>query len=463
MQSYVNKRVSAMYDSFLEFINDQHLFQPTDRVLLAVSGGLDSVVMTDLMVRAGFAVGIAHVNFGLRGADSDADEAFVTQLAVGYNRPCHTIRFDTTSVARERGLSVQVAARQLRYDWFEAVAREHGYTWIATAHHQNDVLETLLLNLVRGTGLAGLRSIPIRQGRIVRPLWFASREEVRVYAQERGLPWREDVSNMSDKYARNRLRHQVVPVLEAINPHLITTFGRTVERLRAAESLLNETLAASWQACARESSGMWTIDLEWLRAQSEWAFRLSEWLKPFGFPYGQVQEVVRVVEAGQKGQVFRSATHGLWHDRAGLMVAPLSVEIPYDFPLPSGETGTLLLPDGRQVSWFYQESPDRFVPPNEPDASVGYLDADQLDQPLHIRSWRQGDRFRPLNMQGTKLVSDLLNDRKVSLPERARTAVLTAGDKVVWVVGHRLAHEVRITDSTRRILVVRLQNSESKR
>ncbi|KAB7728184.1 tRNA lysidine(34) synthetase TilS [Rudanella paleaurantiibacter] len=451
-----------MYDSFLEFINDQHLLQPTDRVLLAVSGGLDSVVMTDLMIRAGYAVGIAHVNFGLRGADSDADEAFVTQLAAGYNRPCHTTRFNTLTVAREQGLSVQVAARQLRYDWFEAVARGQGYTWIATAHHQNDVLETLLLNLVRGTGLAGLRSIPIRQGRIIRPLWFASRDEVRRYAHDRGLHWREDVSNASDKYARNRLRHQVVPVLEALNPDLITTFGRTIERLRAAESVLNETLATSWQACAREADGFWIMDLEQLRSKSEWAFRLSEWLKPFGFTYGQVQEVVRVVEAGQKGQVFRSATHGLWHDRAGLILAPLSVEVPFDYPLPPDETGRLLLPDGRQLNWFYQEVPAGFVPRNVPDTSVGYLDADRLDQPLHIRTWRQGDRFQPLNMRGTKLVSDLLNDRKVSLPERARTAVLTAGEKVVWVVGHRLSHTVRITDSTRRVLVVRLQNSESK-
>lgn len=444
-----------MYDSFLGFINDHQLIKPTDRTLLAVSGGLDSMVMANLFSRTGFPFGIAHVNFSLRGAESDADEALVQSVAHELNVPFHSTRFDTEIIAAERGVSIQVLARELRYNWFQVLVNEHGYTHIATAHHQNDVLETLLLNLVRGTGLTGLRGIPIQQGAIIRPMWSLSRLQIKDYAVDHGLAWRNDRSNDDDKYSRNKIRHHVVPVLEKLNPNLLHTLTHTLERLRAADLLVTQTLNQSWQGCVGRDGLFQTINVTKLTALSEWAFQLSEWLKPFGFSYVQSGDIARVVSHKKTGQVFRSATHSLWHDRTGLIIAPSVIETPFDLPLPSATEGTVDLPDGRQFTYCYYDRPTDFQ--LAPDPAVAQLDADQLPAPLTIRRWHEGDRFRPLNMPGHKLVSDLLNDRKVSLPERCRTAVLVSGGDIIWVVGHRLAQGARVTEQTKRILECRLE------
>ncbi len=446
-----------MYDSFLGFINDHQLLKPTDRTLLAVSGGLDSVVMTHLFARTGFSFAIAHVNFCLRGAESDADEALVHSLAHELKVPFHTTRFDTEAIAAERGLSIQVLARELRYDWFKHIANEQDYTQIATAHHQNDVLETLLLNLVRGTGLTGLRGIPIRQGTIIRPMWALSRLEIKDYAVDNGLAWRNDRSNDDDKYSRNKIRHHVVPVLEKLNPNLLHTLTNTLERLRAADSLVTQTLNQSWEDCVGRNGLFQTIDLTKLTALAEWPFQLGEWIKPFGFSYVQSVDIARVVGSTKTGQLFRSATHSLWHDRMGLIIAPSVIEGAFDIYLPSVPEGSVALPDGRRITYQYYDRPADFQ--LSPDPAVAQLDADQLPEPLTIRRWQEGDRFRPLNMPGHKLVSDLLNDRKVSLPERCRTAVLVSGAEIVWVVGHRLAHRARVTEKTKRVLECRLTDS----
>lgn len=443
-----------MYDSFLGFINDQQLVGPTDRVLLAVSGGIDSMVMAHLFTRAGFSVGIAHVNFCMREAESDADEALVCSLAHQLNVPFFTTRFDTQEIARQQNLSIQVVARELRYAWFGTVARENGYTQIATAHHQNDVLETLLLNLVRGTGLAGLRSIPIRQGQIIRPLWALSRLAIKDYAVDQGIMWRNDRSNDDDKYSRNKIRHHVVPILEKLNPSLTNTLTQTLERLRAADTLVNTMVGQSRQECMEQHGVFHTIHPDKLMELAEWPFQLSEWLKEFGFTYSQSRDIARVVKGEKTGQVFRSATHSVWHDRTGLILAPILVDEPFSLPVPSLAEGAVTLPDGRKIAYRWYERPDDLQ--LLPDPTIALLDADQVTEPLTVQRWQEGDRFHPLNMPGHKLVSDLLNDRKVSLPERARTTVLVSGEEIVWVVGHRLAHGVRITDNTTRILECRL-------
>jgi len=444
-----------MYDSFLGFINDHQLVGPTDRVLLAVSGGMDSMVMAHLFARAGFSVGIAHVNFCMRGAESDADEALVCSLAHQLDVPFFTTRFDTQEIAQQRNLSIQVVARELRYTWFGTVARENGYALIATAHHQNDVLETLLLNLVRGTGLAGLRSIPIQQGQIIRPLWALSRLAIKDYAVDQGLIWRNDRSNDDDKYSRNKIRHHVVPILEKLNPNLTHTLTQTLERLRAADTLVNTLVGQSRQECIEHHGVLQTIHPDKLMVLAEWPFQLSEWLKEFGFSYSQSRDIARVLKGDKTGQIFRSATHSVWNDRTGLIVAPILVEEPFNLPVPSQSEGAVTLPDGRKVRYQWYDRPADLSLLSDPTFAL--LDADLVTGPLTIRRWQEGDRFRPLNMPGHKLVSDLLNDRKVSLPERARTTVLVSGEEIVWVVGHRLTHSVRITDKTKRILECRLE------
>jgi len=440
--------------AFLGFINDNRLCGPADRVLLAVSGGIDSMVMAELFYRTGLPFAIAHVNFGLRGTESDADADFVQNKAKQYEVPFHLTRFDTKAVTQERGISIQMAARELRYAWFAQLVDHNGYASLATAHHKNDVLETLLLNLTRGTGLAGLHGIAARQdesiaGVMIRPLLFATRDELAIYATEQGVLFREDSSNVDDKYARNRIRHHVVPVLAELNPGLWEGLPRTVERFRAAESLVKLQLERAWSEVAEQQANQILLPADKLLAQPEPAFQLAEWLKPFGFGADQVKQMLESLNR-PVGQVFETATHRIRHDRlmgtTGLVLEPIRTKPTTEihitdwgrFPLPVANQGMLTV---RLLS-----KSDDFRPPIQ--ATIACLDANLLTFPLVIRPWRQGDRFRPLGLNGRKLVSDLLNDVKVSYAEREQVMVLTSGEEIVWVIGYRINHRFRITENT---------------
>ena len=433
---------------FLGFINDNRLFKTTDQVLLAVSGGMDSVVMAELFYRSGQPFAIAHVNFSMRGVESDADADFVKNKADGYGVPFHLIHFDTATVAHERGISIQMAARELRYDWFAQLLRENSYACVATAHHQNDVLETLLLNLTRGTGLAGLHGISVRQNTIVRPLLFATREQLAEYAEEQRLLYREDSSNADDKYARNRIRHHVLPVLNDMNPGLWQTLPRTVERLRAAETLMRVELDRSWQALA-EPYGMGTLlPTIKLLALPEVAFRLMEWLKPVGFTTDQAKRIAETLTQ-PIGQVFLSATHRISHERAGLLLELLPTQATYEIKLTEWPDAPINVAGRFTLTIDLFNKPADFRPPADPN--VACLDADKLTFPLTIRPWQPGDRFRPFGLNGHKLVSDLLNDLKLSRSEREQTAALLSAHNIAWVIGRRIDHRFRITNQTKRI------------
>ena len=440
-----------MERDFLAFINDNHLFPTTDQVLLAVSGGLDSMVMAALFHRAGLPFSIAHVDFGLRGPESDADALFVKNKADGYGVPFHLMRVDTTATATERGISIQMAARDLRYNWFAQLLAEHNYPCVATAHHLNDVLETLLLNLTRGTGLAGLHGIAPRQNNVVRPLLFATREQIAAYADEHGLTYREDSSNADDTYARNRIRHQVVPVLTSLNPGLWQTLPRTVEKLRAAETLMQRDLDRAWQATVVQTGNQILLPTAKLLALPEPLFQLSEWLNPFGFVADQIARMLACLHQ-PVGQVFNSATHRVTHERDGLLLEPLPQSVDYEITLTHWPNAPVPLPNGGTLTMQVMEKPDAFKP--LPNPAVACFDADRLTFPLTIRPWQQGDRFRPLGMNGRKLVSDLLNDLKVGRTEREQTAVLLANGEVAWVIGYRIGHPFRVRVETERIVKI---------
>ena len=439
---------------FLEFINENRLFGSADRVLLAVSGGLDSMVMTHLFHQIRQPIAIAHVNFGLRGDDSDGDARFVQNKAQQYGVPFHLTHFGTVAEAHKRGISIQMVARDLRYDWFAQLVQQEGYACVATAHHQNDVLETLLLNLVRGTGLAGFHGIAIRQNDLIRPLWFATRDELETYAHQQGLQWREDSSNAEDKYARNRLRHHVVPVLMSMNPSLFQTLPQTIGKLRAAETLMREELERSWQGVARISTGRVLLAADALQNLTEPVFRLDEWLKPYGFSTDQSARMWQALRQ-QPGQVFQSATHRITHEREGLLLTPLSETAKYSLTLDRLPHEPLDVEGRFSLTFTEFEKPTDFRPPT--DAATACFDADRLHWPLTIRPWQQGDRFRPLGLNGQKLVSDLLNDQKASRPDRERTAVLLSGNLIAWVIGRRLDHRFRVTAETKRIIQVSMR------
>lgn len=445
-------RNKAIERQFLRFINNEQLFSQTDCILLAISGGVDSVVMAELFRLAGFQYGMAHVNFQLRGADSEADEAFVKALAERHGVRFHTVRLPPGQQAEESGSSTQMAARKLRYDWFEQLAVEFSYDRIATAHHQDDVLETILLNLVRGTGLTGLRGIPIRQGRIIRPMWFASRKQIKDYAFEHDLQWREDSSNLSDKYRRNQLRHHVIPVLKELNPNVLQTLQKTVTRLNSADALVDREIERSWIEIAQIRSEGVFVSIQEVENQNEWEFLLSEWLKPYGFQYGQIDPIVEAIRSTGFGQIFYSATHRVIRDREFLIIEPLQSATDQSVLLSEIPSGNVSVFDRFDLKFDLIDKPAGFqIPANQ---HAVFLDAERIHWPLTLRRWQKGDRFQPLGMKGSQTVGNYLTNRKVSVAERRDSWVLVSGGQIAWLIGYRPDDRFRISDQTTRILKI---------
>ncbi len=427
-----------MLDEFLINFNRLVPGGERDRVLLTVSGGVDSVVMCDLFGAAGLNCGVAHCNFRLRGEESDGDAAFVRELAARLGFRYHEIAFDTTRVAEEQKVSTQMAARNLRYDWFADLAAEFGYLHVATAHHAGDQVETVLLNLVRGTGIRGLQGIPPVNGIVIRPMLFATREQITHYAGERNLSWREDRSNNDDYYRRNRIRRHVVPVLKSINPSLENTFSEMTERMGAAERWLNHTLKLWKNEVWQEAGFLVRISIEGVKNAISPAFQLFSLLEESGFSYQQVKEILASLD-GIPGKKFLSPTHLLVKDRDFLVVAKKEQ--------PAEESEVFL-----KVEQF--PKPADFRP--EPGDSTAFFDADLLKFPLSVRRWAAGDTFRPFGMGGrSKKVSDFLVDRKLDLISKSRVRVLVdAEGDILWVVGLRSDHKTRVTDQTTQIAKV---------
>lgn len=443
-----------MLDSFLTFINQHTPELKTQPTLLTVSGGIDSVVMAHLYYKMGLPAGIAHCNFGLRDEESDGDEAFVKKLASDYRFPFFTKKLDAKSEAQLASISTQMAARELRYQWFEEIRAQHHYQWVATAHHANDSLETLLLNLARGTGLSGVYGIaPVNQN-VIRPMILASRADIEQYARDNALTWREDRSNATDDYSRNKIRHHVMPVLQALNPSLEHTFNATSERLRAANLLLNEALQ-SWSASVISADGdLIRISSGRLLAETEPSYRLWHIVQSYGFSYSQAKEMISSL-AGIPGKMFHSGSHSLLIDRDDMLISKAG---------RSEEQPDITIEKGQQVfkwaSLTFSISP---APAGEPIAynqNTIAVDADKLIFPLSIRKWKQGDTFAPFGMGGRrKKVSDLLIDVKVNLFEKERVGVLVNGDgEIIWVVGIRAAERFRIGESSKNINIIDVRN-----
>ncbi|MGB3778310.1 MAG: tRNA lysidine(34) synthetase TilS [Tunicatimonas sp.] len=432
---------------FKAFIDSKALFGPNDIVLLAVSGGLDSTVLAHLFAQSAYPFTIAHANFGLRGAESDEDERWVIALAKRYEVPFYTHRFATKDYAVERGLSTQMAARRLRYAWLEEVRTEHGYARIATAHHQNDQLETTLLNLVRGTGVAGLRGMLPRRGSLVRPLLFAPREALEAYAQQHQLEWREDQSNASDAYRRNQLRHHVVPMLQQLNPNLLSTYERTRERLLATEQvLLAEVARVEENARQQVGDAVW-LDKAALRQHPQATLILTEIIRPFGFSYQQARDITFCLSFDAVvGQRFLSAQHTLFVERQQLVIVEKNQKEPITKAIQASDTRielrTLVLTLTKRPALDYE------LPRLQ---HVAALDYDRLRFPLQLRPWQAGDWFCPLGMEHRKKLSDFLIDQKVPRHRKDSVYVLTSDENIVWVVGWRIDHRFRVTDQTQKV------------
>jgi tRNA(Ile)-lysidine synthase len=434
-----------MLKQFLEFIRKHKLFTPEERILLAVSGGLDSMVMILLFIEAKFNIAVAHANFKLRGEESDGDEAFVRSFCEVRGIPFFTTAFDTNNYAAEKKISIQMAARELRYVWFRQLIKQHDFTKIATAHHQDDQAETIFLNMVKGEGLNGLTGMPINKRNVVRPLMFATKENLEHYARNTHIKWREDSTNKEDNYHRNFIRHQIFPRIHKINPGLNESLLRTSEKAKGEMLILKyglDALKAEYFSLAED--GLVRIKKTLFDKFPEPAavWRL---LDEFGFTLDEAQDLLSILHQ-QSGKSFLSTTHKLVIDRDEVIVQSLLDAAPEADVLIMGEGK---FKRGNQVLDCKISSSSFTSNPNE-----AWLDHSKLKFPLIWRTWREGDRFIPLGMTGFKKVSDFLIDEKVSIPEKERVTLIESAGEIVWVVGMRIDDRVKQTKGNKLNFVI---------
>lgn len=452
---------------FNEFIKKEHLFSHHDRLLVAVSGGLDSVVLCELLYRSGFEFVLAHCNFRLRGEESERDERFVIRMAEGYGKKVFVKAFDTAVYAEEQKLSIQVAARRLRYDWFREVLEEWGTGIVLTAHHLDDNVETLLMNFFKGTGISGLRGMLPRQGIVVRPLLFTGRAALQKLALEAGLAWVEDSSNESDKYTRNYFRHRIIPGIEEVFPNVLQNLGENAVRFREIEMIYRRAVDQQLGKLLEYRGNEVFIPVLKLKLSAPLSTLVYEIITPFGFSAQQTGAVITLLDSGS-GKYVSSSTHRILKNRNWLVISPLQTMKAANILIETGD-GTILYEEGQLI---FQQLPAEEVPaemrgsvsteakrvsatgPKRAPAAgsgnlVAWLDAAGIQFPLLLRKWQAGDYFYPLGMRKKKKLARFFIDSKLSMRDKEKIWVLEMDKKIVWVVGLRIDDRFRIGDHTK--------------
>ena len=422
--------------------------QGAKRLLVAVSGGPDSVVLLDALHREGFFVVIAHCNFHLRGDASNEDAEFVKSLAAKYQVPYCLIDFDTEKVAEERKISIEMAARDLRYEWFEQMAAEHNCDLIAVAHNADDTVETFFLNLTRGSGLQGLSGMAQLRGKIVRPLLKVSRKQIMEYIAEYNLQYRIDATNLETIYTRNKIRHNLIPQFEEINPSFLNTMANNMRFIASAQSIVEAYAAEAYKKVVKIENECVIFDLKALKQCQGIDTLLFIWLTPYGFSSDVIMQLYHSLFDNLSGKQFISATHRIVLERESIELELIQSRDAIHSVLIEQEDTSLESPIHLEI--------------NEVDiadfkliksANVACLDAAKLQYPLILRRWQQGDWFIPFGMKGRKKLSDFFVDKKFSTNEKEQLWLLTSGDDIVWVVGHRVDARYAVTDKTQRVKI----------
>lgn len=440
-----------LLDGFEKYIEENELFSHDDKILLTVSGGVDSMVMMSLTAAAGYRFGVAHCNFQLRGAESDEDEVLVEREANRYGAEFFNKRFDTLGEMQRTGESMEMAARRLRYAWFKELCEQHGYTAIAIAHHSNDSIETFFINMLRGTGLRGLTGITTQVGRVVRPMMFATRKDIHDYAVAHHIPFREDSSNRSTKYLRNKVRIGLVPMLKEINPQFTTIMRRNIARLSQAQDFITSAINIVKGEVLEHSGDVHTLRVGQIRPTLPRNYVIYEILSSeYGFKGDVVDALCHALDNGATGRRFYSREWVAVVDRGDVVIAPIMED---DSCETIVERNTVRSYAGGSVLYYEYCNID-FIDDLDQGENVALLDADKLKFPLRVRRWQEGDWFIPFGMSGRKKLSDYLIDKKVSMAEKSRQFVLLSGDDIVWVIGRRLDDRFAITRKTENVLRV---------
>jgi len=442
-----------MLGQFKHYVTGYRLFAPGEPILLAISGGVDSMVMAELFHRAGFNFAIAHCNFGLRGAESNQDEQFVASIAETYGVRFFVRHFKTREYAGFNKVSVQMAARTLRYEWFDELIQTEGYKAVATAHHLDDQIETFFINVLRGTGISGLHGILPNRSRIVHPMMFAYRRQIEEFAGDEAIAFREDSSNRSSKYVRNKIRHDLVPLLGEINPEFRKTITSTIDRMRETELLLNNHIELIREQVENLNDGMVSFKIPELLKLNPREVYLFELLHPYNFNRSVTDEIVVALEE-ISGKQFFSPTHRAVKDRDLLLITELG-------PAGSIPAGEILIeeidPDTRKPIQLKFSNLENFPRLDiSKSGNIAMLDASKLNWPLRLRKWKEGDAFVPYGMSNYKKLSDFFIDNKFSIIEKENVWLLISGNEIVWLIGHRIGNAFRITADTKTILRIEL-------
>lgn len=429
------------------YISKNNLLKPKGTVIVGVSGGSDSVALIHILHKLGYECIVAHCNFHLRGEESFRDEYFVERLAKNMNLKYLGTHFDTKKYVEDAGMSVEMAARELRYAWFEKIRKENNAQAIAVAHHQDDSVETVLLNLIRGTGIRGLSGMLPKNGYVIRPLLAVYHDDILEYLKENNLEFVEDSTNSEDIYIRNKIRLNIIPMMESINPSVKQSISRSAKNLFQAEKIYLNYIEKAIKEVLSDNR----INISKLIQQDEPRTILFEILNPYGFTPSTINDIYHTLE-GQSGKVFYSSLHRVIKDRNELLIEEIPLLPENKLFLITEEDTELNEPLKFEISTFIK--PQDFV--LSPDPNVLMVDNDLISYPLVVKKWEHGDWFRPLGMKGRKKVSDYFTDRKFSLIEKENSWLLCSGENIVWIIGERVDDRFKITKKTRVILQIKL-------
>ena len=421
------------------FIEENNLFALNGKVLVALSGGADSVALLRVLIDLGYTCECAHCNFHLRGEESDRDEQFVCSLCQEHQIPLHVKHFETESYAKEKQISIEMAARELRYAWFEELRNETKSKVIAVAHHRDDSVETFLLNLIRGTGINGLKGIQAKNGHIVRPLLETSRENILNYLDHLQQNYVTDSTNLQDEYMRNKIRLNLLPMMKEMNPSIMESIQDTAEKLAEAANIYNQNRKEILETSIQTTSDGYMLPIRTILEDTAPQSLLHEWLSPIGFNSSQIKDIHQSLKNEQSGKLFISNKWELLRDRNFLILQPKQKEE----NIPEIIIETI-------------EVDNDFILLK--DKNIACLDADKVALPLEIRKWKKGDKFFPFGMKGQKKVSDYLTDKKFSLFQKEKQYVACSEGKIVWLIGERTDERFKITERTQRALILKIQS-----
>ena len=433
-----------MKNKVQQFITEKSLFVRKDKLILGISGGADSVCLMHVFLELGYSFELAHCNFNLRGDESDADEYFVQELAKEHQLKIHVKQFDTLVYAAENKISTQMAARDLRYAWFEKLLVKSSAKYLAIAHHANDDVETFFINLVRGSGLKGFLGIKEKNNAIVRPLLSVSRLEIEQYLKDRGLVFREDSSNASVKYLRNKIRHELIPLLAQMNPSIQQTVKDEMRILEGVAQIYASKVEEVRKDLTQEKNGIVQLEISALLALNPLHSYLYELLSAYGF---YAVEAISKALQGQSGKQFFSSTHQLVVDRENIFISLLNKENEV-FEITE-KTISLVYP----LEINFKVMADKTI---IYDNNIAQLDVEKLKFPLTLRKWKEGDKFMPLGMKKFKKLSDFFIDSKFSIIDKQEQWLLCSGVDIVWVLGCRIDERYKLESNTKKVYIAQL-------